>query len=322
MAQRIYNLDGKTIWVAGHKGLVGSTLMSQLKKRPVKLLTVDRSQVDLRRQQDVELWMAREKPQVVIIAAGTVGGIVANSRFPAAFLYDNLAIASNIVHAAHRVNVEKLLFLGSTCIYPRLAAQPIDEEALLTGPLEPTNQWYAIAKIAGVKLIEAYRREYGCDFISAMPTNLYGPNDNFDGETSHVLAALLIKIHQAKINKISSVEIWGTGSPRREFLHVDDLSSACIFLLEHYSDELHINVGTGTDLTIRELAELIAEVVGFEGTFAYNTAKPDGTPRKCIDVTRISQIGWAPRIDLLTGIRQTYEWFAAQDQHFQRRAYS
>jgi GDP-L-fucose synthase len=321
MASSIFTMDGKTVWVAGHKGLVGSALVRHLEGMPVKLLTVDRSEVDLRDQRAVESWMTRQRPQVVIVAAGTVGGIDANARFPAKFLYDNIEIATNVIGAAHRARVEKLLFLGSTCVYPKLADQPIKEDSLLTGPLEPTNQWYAIAKIAGVKLAEAFRQEYGCDFISAMPTNLYGPNDNFDPETSHVLAALLRKIHLAKAEGRATVQIWGTGAPRREFLHVDDLASACIFLLERYSDPLHINVGTGADVTIRELAELIAEVVGFEGTFTFDKSKPDGTPRKCTDITRIRQLGWKPIIDLRSGLRQTYEGFVKQAHHFERRAY-
>jgi GDP-L-fucose synthase len=322
MAKPIFSIDGKTVWIAGHTGLVGSALLRHLESRPVNVLTVDRSKVDLRRQEAVESWMTRQRPQIVIVAAATVGGIAANARFPAKFLYDNLEIASNIINAAHQVKVEKLLFLGSTCIYPKLADQPINEDSLLTGPLEPTNQWYAIAKIAGVKLVEAFRQEYGCDFISAMPTNLYGPNDNFDPQTSHVLAALLQRIHLAKVNEFSTVEIWGSGTPRREFLHVDDLASACIFLLEHYSDGLPINVGIGTDVTIQELAELIAEVVGFKGTFTFDRSKPDGTPRKCSDTTRLRQLGWAPAIDLRSGLRQTYDWFLSQKQHFQRHAYS
>ena len=322
MPKSIYAIDGKKVWVAGHRGLVGTALVRRLESHPVTILTVDRSKVDLRRQQDVESWMAREKPQVVIVAAGTVGGIGANERFPARFLYDNLEIASNVIGAAHRTHVEKLLFLGSTCIYPKLASHPINEDSLLTGPLEPTNQWYAVAKIAGIKLVEAFRLEYGCDFISAMPSNLYGPNDNFDPETSHVLAALLRKIHVAKVSGDPSVEIWGTGTPRREFLHVDDLASACIYLLEHYSDGLQINVGTGTDVTIRELAELIAEVVGYKGTFTYDHSKPDGTPRKCTDITRLTALGWTPGTDLRTGLRQTYEWLLNQSEFHERRAYS
>lgn len=322
MLPSIYSLDGKSVWVAGHRGLAGSALVRHLNKREVNILTVDRSRVDLRHQQAVDAWMARETPDVVIIAAGTVGGIAANARFPAKFIYDNTMIVANIIHAAHSTNVEKLLYLGSTCIYPKLAPQPIEEESLLSGPLEPTNEWYAVAKIAGLKLAEAYRLEYGCDFISAMPTNLYGPNDNFDPQTSHVLAALLHRFHTAKIANDKTVEIWGTGAPRREFLHVDDLASACIFLLEHYSEAMHINVGTGTDLTIGELAELIAEVVGFEGKLIFNHDKPDGTPRKCTDTSKLRALGWKPQIDLRSGLRDTYDWYLKQNKVFERHVYA
>jgi GDP-L-fucose synthase len=317
-----YNLDGKTIWVAGHRGLVGSALLRALKPRGVNLVTISRDELDLRRQSEVESWVLRTRPQVVIVAAGTVGGIAANEKFPAKFMYDNLEITSSIIHASYLANVEKLLFLGSTCIYPKLATQPIKEESLLTGSLEPTNEWYAIAKIAGVKLAAAYRKEYGCDFISAMPTNLYGPNDNFDPETSHVLAALLHKFHTAKMGNDKTVEIWGTGTPRREFLHVDDLASACVYLLEHYSESLHINVGTGIDITIGELATLIAEVVGFQGTLKFNRDRPDGTPRKCTDNSRLRALGWEPRVDLRSGLQQTYAWYVKQDTVFKRHVYA
>jgi GDP-L-fucose synthase len=317
-----YNLDGKTIWISGHRGLVGSALVRALETRPVKLLTVSRDELDLRRQREVETWLLRVRPQVVIFAAGTVGGIAANEKFPAKFIYDNLEMTSNTIHASYLAGVEKLLFLGSTCIYPKNAEQPIKEESLLTGPLEPTNEWYAIAKIAGIKLAAAYRKEYGCDFISAMPTNLYGPNDNFDPETSHVLAALLHKFHTAKMANEKSVEIWGTGTPRREFLHVDDLASACIYLLEHYSEFLHINVGTGTDISISELAALIAEVVGFKGTLEFNRDKPDGTPRKCTDNSKLRALGWEPTIDLRSGIKRTYDWYLQQEKIFKRHVYA
>jgi GDP-L-fucose synthase len=317
-----YNLDGKTVWITGHRGLVGSALVRALESRPVKLVTASRDELDLRRQSEVESWLLRVRPQVVIVAAGTVGGIAANERFPAKFIYDNLEITSSTIHGAYLAGVEKLLFLGSTCIYPKHAEQPIKEESLLTGPLEPTNEWYAIAKIAGVKLAAAYRKEYGCDFISAMPTNLYGPNDNFDPETSHVLAALLHKFHTAKISNQESVEIWGTGTPRREFLHVDDLASACIHLLEHYSEPLHINVGTGTDISIGELAEMIAEVVGFRGSLKFNRDKPDGTPRKCTDNSRLRALGWQPKTDLRSGLKQTYDWYVGQEKLFKRHVYA
>lgn len=314
----LYELNSKKIWVAGHRGMVGSALIRALSDRPVTIVTTDRAEVDLRRQADVERWLARERPQVVVLAAAKVGGILANSAQPSDFLYDNLAIAMNIIHASVEVGVEKLLFLGSTCIYPKFTEQPMREEALLTGPLEPTNEWYAIAKIAGLKLAEAYRRQRGCDFISAMPTNLYGPNDNFDLATSHVMAALMRKIHEAKIRGDGSVVIWGSGTPRREFLHVDDLADACIHLLEQYSDTLHINVGTGVDVSIRELAEMIAEIVGYSGGFVFDATKPDGTPRKCTDTTRLCELGWQPRLDLASGVKATYDWFLKQDRLFER----
>jgi GDP-L-fucose synthase len=306
-----FSLAGKKVWVAGHRGMVGSAIVRRLEERSIDVLTVGRNEADLRRQDEVEEWMAKSRPDVVFLAAARVGGILANSSFPASFIYDNLMIEANIIHAAFTTGVSKLLFLGSTCIYPKYAKQPIDEEALLTGPLEPTNEWYAVAKIAGIKLVQAYRREYGCDFISAMPTNLYGQNDNFDLKTSHVLSALMHKIYDAKSSGAPTVEIWGTGTPRREFLHVDDAASACVFLVENYSDSLHINIGTGVDLTISELAERIAKAVGYEGSFVYDTSKPDGPPRKCSDPTRIRNMGWAPAIDFESGLRATYEWFVA-----------
>jgi GDP-L-fucose synthase len=322
MPSQNYVLDGKTVWIAGHRGLVGTALVRALEPRDLNILTVTRDELDLRRQSEVETWLLRTRPQVVIVAAGVVGGIAANEKFPARFIYDNLEITTNIINASYLANVEKLLFLGSTCIYPKFAEQPIKEESLLKGELEPTNEFYAIAKIAGVKLAAAYRKEYGCDYISAMPTNLYGPNDNFDPQTSHVLAALLHKFHTAKVTNADSVEIWGTGIPRREFLHVDDLASACIFLLEHYSESLHINVGTGTDVTIGELAGLIAEVVGFKGALKFNRDKPDGTPRKCTDNSRLRALGWKPRIDLRSGLTQTYEWYVKQEKVFERHVYA
>jgi GDP-L-fucose synthase len=304
-----FRLAGKRVWVAGHRGMVGSAVVRALSQMDVEILTVDRSDVDLRRQIDVENWMRRERPQAVVLAAAKVGGILANSTAPADFLYDNLAIEANVIHAAHIVGVSKLLFLGSTCIYPKFAEQPIKEEALLTGALEPTNEWYAIAKIAGLKMAEAYRIQHGHDFISAMPTNLYGPNDNFDLTSSHVLPALMRRIHEAKEAGNASVTIWGTGRPRREFLHVEDLADAAVFLLENYSDRLHVNVGTGTDVSIVELAEEIADVVGFKGQFEFDTSKPDGTPRKVTDIGRLTALGWRPKIPLREGLRQTYSWF-------------
>ena len=318
MPNRLYNLAGKKVWVAGHRGMVGSALVRALEARGIVPVTANRADVDLRRQAEVEAWMSRERPEVVLLAAAKVGGILANQTYPSDFLFDNLAIATNVIHAAASFGVEKLLFLGSTCIYPKFAEQPIREEALLTGALEPTNEWYAIAKIAGLKLAEAYRRQQGCDFISAMPTNLYGPNDNFDLKSSHVLPALLRKIHDAKTQGIASVEIWGSGTPRREFLHVDDLAEASLHIVEHYSDTLHLNVGTGVDVTIRQLAEQIAEVVGYEGGFVFDPTKPDGTPRKCTDVSRLAALGWRPRFDLRAGIEMTYRWFLSQSEMLER----
>jgi GDP-L-fucose synthase len=270
---------------------------------------VGRGKVDLRRQEQVEAWMAAERPQAVFVAAGTVGGILANSTRPAEFLYDNLAIEANIIHAAWKARVEKLLFLGSSCIYPRLAPQPMIEEALLTGPLEPTNEWYAIAKIAGIKLCQAYRRQYGCDFVSAMPTNLYGPGDNYDPRSSHVAAAMQVKVYQAKAANAATIEIWGTGIPRREFLFVDDLADGLVFMMRHYSDEPHLNVGTGTDITIRELAELVAKAAGWKGELVFDRSKPDGTPRKVMDVSRLAALGWRSRTPLEDGVRSAYDWY-------------
>jgi GDP-L-fucose synthase len=304
-----FEIAGKRVWIAGHRGMVGSALVRALNGRDVELLSVERSAVDLRAQRDVESWVAEHRPQVVILAAARVGGILANSRFPADFLYDNLAIELAVIGAAARLAVEKLVFLGSSCVYPKMASQPIKEEALLTGALEPTNEWYAIAKIAGLKLAEAFRRQHGLDFISVMPTNLYGPNDNFDLEGSHVLPALMRKAHDAKLRGDDKIVVWGSGKPRREFLHVDDLADAVLFLTEHYSEDRHINVGTGKDLTILELAQLVCEAVGFQGAIELDASKPDGTPVKRTDVTRLEKLGWCPKIPLSEGLRQTYAWF-------------
>lgn len=304
-----YSLAGKRVWVAGHRGMVGSALVRRLESEDVTLLTATRRELDLTRQVEVETWMRETKPQAIFLAAAVVGGIVANDTRPAEFLTDNLQIQTNIIATAHQVGVEKLLFLGSTCIYPRLAPQPMNEDALLTGPLEPTNQWYAIAKIAGIKQCQAYRREYGRDFISCMPTNLYGPEDNFDLTSSHVLPALMAKAHDAKVTGKPSLTLWGTGTPRREFLHVDDLADACVFLMKNYSDEQLVNIGVGSDVTIRELAELIADVVGFKGTFTFDSTKPDGTPRKLVDVGRINALGWKAKTGLREGIASAYEWY-------------
>ena len=298
------------IFVAGHSGLVGSAVIRRLEAEGFSnILTARRAQLDLRDQAEVSHWFKANRPEYVFLVAGTVGGIMANSTRPAEFIYDNMMIHGTVVQSSYEYGVRKLLYLGSSCIYPRQATQPIDEEQLLTGPLEPTNEWYAIAKIAGIKLCQAYRRQYGCDFVSAMPTNLYGPNDNFDLTSSHVLPALIRKFHDAKVTGRKEVEIWGTGSPMREFLHVDDLADACLFLLRNYSEDLHINVGTGVDLSIRDLAQKIRDVVYPEAELVFDTTKPDGTPRKVLDTTRLNALGWSPSISLDSGIRSTYEWF-------------
>lgn len=304
-----FTLWGKRVWVAGHRGMVGSAVVRRLAGEGCVVLTCDRSRVDLCNQGAVAAWVTAAKPDAIIVAAAKVGGIMANSQYPAEFIYDNVTIAFNIIHSAWLSGVEKLLYLGSSCIYPRLAPQPIRESALLTGPLEPTNQWYAVAKIAGIMLCQAYRQQYGCNFISAMPTNLYGPGDNFDLQSSHVLPALLAKFHHAVADALPAVEIWGTGTALREFLHVDDLADALVFLIKHYSDDSHINVGYGEDISIRDLASLIAGIVGFDGAQVFDTTKPDGTPRKLIDSSAIRAMGWAPKIDLRDGLRQTYDWY-------------
>jgi GDP-L-fucose synthase len=291
--------------------MVGSALLRRLEQEDCILLTAERDEVDLTRQEQVETWMGKARPQTVFVAAAKVGGIVANDSAPVPFLYDNLAIALNVIHTAAATGVEKLLFLGSSCIYPKLAPQPITESALLTGPLEPTNEWYAIAKIAGLKLCQAYRRQLGCDFIAAMPTNLYGPGDNFDLTTSHVIPALMRKAHEAKISGAAEMIVWGSGTPRREFLHVDDAADALVHLMTHYSGEEHVNVGSGSDLTILELAKLIARVVGFTGEISTDRSKPDGTPRKLLDTSKLRSLGWQPKIGLEEGLASTYQWFAA-----------
>ncbi|WP_138995012.1 GDP-L-fucose synthase [Larkinella sp. C7] len=298
------------IYVAGHRGMVGSALVRSLEAKGYQnIITRTSSELDLRNQAAVADFFADEKPDYVFLAAAKVGGIWANNTYRADFLYDNLLIEANIIHSAYQNSVEKLLFLGSSCIYPKLAPQPLKEEYLLSGYLEATNEPYAIAKITGIKLCEAYRSQYGCNFISAMPTNLYGPNDNYDLQGSHVLPALIRKFHEAKISSQPFVEVWGTGSPRREFLHADDLADACVFLMETYNDELFVNIGTGEDVTIRELAELVKETVGFEGELRWNTDKPDGTPRKLMDVSRLHTLGWQHQTDLKTGITSTYQDF-------------
>ena len=306
-----YALTGKRVWVAGHRGMVGAALVRRLAKEGCETLVAERSDADLRRQADVERWMLAHKPQAVIVAAAKVGGIYANDTRPAEFLYDNLLIEANIVDAAYKAGVEKLLFLGSSCIYPKLAPQPITEDALLTGPLEPTNEWYAIAKIAGIKLCQAYRKQYGCDFISAMPTNLYGPGDNYDLVSSHVIPALIRKAHEAKLRGDAQMTIWGTGTPRREFLHVDDCADALVLLMKRYSDAEHVNVGSGEDLTIAELAQLVCDAVGFKGEIVRDLTKPDGTPRKLMSGDKLAALGWAPRIGLRDGLESAYQSFLA-----------
>jgi GDP-L-fucose synthase len=306
MSNEIFSIADKRVWVAGHRGMVGSALVRRLATESCHLLTATRAEVDLIRQADVENWMSREKPEVIFLAAAKVGGIQANNSMPAAFLYENLMIEANIIHAAKMTGVQKLVFLGSTCIYPKMAPQPIPEEALLTGPLEPTNEWYAIAKIAGIKLCQSYRRQYGCDFIAAQPTNLYGPGDNYDLNTSHVLPALLRKAHEAKISGASTMTVWGSGTPKREFLHVDDLADATVFLAKNYSDEGHINIGSGEEISIRELAELICQTVGFKGKIIFDATKPDGTPRKLSDTSKLKSLGWDRAKTLAHGLKDLY----------------
>jgi GDP-L-fucose synthase len=297
------------VFVAGHRGLVGSAIVRRLHKDGVTPLTATRADLDLRNQSAVNEWFRVNRPDYVYLVAGTVGGILANSTRPAEFIYDNLLIHATVVHACYLYGAKKLLYLGSSCIYPREAPQPMTEEALLSGPLEPTNEFYAIAKIAGIKLCQSYRRQYGCDFISAMPTNLYGPNDNFDLTSSHVLPALIRKFHEAKLAGAGEVSVWGSGRPRREFLHVDDLASACVFLMRNYDAEPHINVGTGEDLSIRELAEMIRDVVYPHVRIVFDTSRPDGPPRKLLDIGRLRSLGWTPAIQLRAGIESTYRWF-------------
>jgi GDP-L-fucose synthase len=311
MATVPFVLAGKRVFVAGHRGMVGAALLRRLAKEGCEILTAGRAEVDLRRQAETDDWFAQVRPNAVFVAAATVGGILANDSRPAEFLYDNLMIAGNVIEAAHRTGVTKLLFLGSSCIYPRLAPQPMTEDALLSGPLEPTNQWYAIAKIAALKMCAAYRRQYGCDFISAQPTNLYGPGDTYDLQGSHVMPALIAKAHRAKLAAAPEIEIWGTGTPRREFLHVDDLADALVFLMRYYSEEEHINIGWGKDVSISELATLIGNVVGYNGRFHYDRTKPDGAPRKLLDVSRLSRLGWKAKIGLRDGIADAYRWFLA-----------
>lgn len=306
-----YDLTGKTIWVAGHNGMVGSAIVRRLEKEKCTVLTASRDDLDLTRQSGVESWIAQNKPDAIFLAAAKVGGIHANNTYPADFLHDNLVIETNIIHASYKNNVDKLLFLGSSCIYPKQAPQPMNEEHLLTGPLEPTNEWYAIAKIAGIKLCEAYRKQHGCDFISLMPTNLYGPGDNYHPENSHVPAAFIRRFHEAKESSASEVTIWGTGTPLREFMHVDDLADACVFAMQNYSDSSFLNAGTGQEISIQEFASTVAKIVGFEGEIKNDLDKPDGTPRKLMDSSKLLSLGWSPKYSLEEGLRMTYEDFTA-----------
>ena len=305
----MYALAGKKVFVAGHKGMVGSAIVRRLAEEDCEVLTLDRGEVDLRDQDGVRRWMLDRRPDAIFMAAAKVGGILANNDYPADFLLDNLLIETAMTAAAHAAEVEKMLFLGSSCIYPKFAPQPIPEDALLTGPLEATNEWYAIAKIAGIKLAQAFRKQYGRDYISAMPTNLYGPGDNFDLEHSHVIPALMRKAHEAKMIGAPAMVVWGTGAPRREFLHVDDLADAALHLMEHYSEATTINVGVGKDVTIKELVTIICDVVGFEGELEFDTSRPDGTPQKMLDIARLRSIGWTPNVELRDGLATTYAWF-------------
>lgn len=306
---KFYPLSGKRVWVSGHKGMVGSAIVRRLESIDCEVITARRQDLDLLAQPDVNQWVKTEKPDTVIIAAAKVGGIYANNEYPADFLYQNMMIASNVIHASHLADVSKLLFLGSSCIYPKFADQPIAEATLLTGALEPTNEWYAVAKIAGIKLCEAYRRQYGRDFISAMPTNLYGPGDNYHPENSHVIPALIRKIHAAKASEAGTVEVWGTGQVKREFMHADDCADAVIHVLEHYSDNEHINIGVGEDISIQNVARRLMEIAEYEGEIVNNTSMPDGTPRKLMSNQKLKDMGWRPSMSLESGLQQAYEWY-------------
>jgi GDP-L-fucose synthase len=307
----LFDLRGKRVYVAGHKGMAGSAIARRLRTENCEILTVDRHTLDLTNQRATEDWLGRARPDAIFLAAGLVGGIHANNTYPADFITDNLAIALNVIRCAHAIGVKKLLALGSSCIYPKLAPQPMAEDALLTGPLEPTNEWYAIAKIAAIKLCEAYREQHGDDFISVMPTNLYGPGDNYHPDNSHVPAALIRRFHEAKVSSAPTVTVWGTGKPRREFLCADDLADACVFVMKHYSDAGFLNVGTGKDVTIGEFAGIVSDVVGYAGKIVYDTARPDGPPQKLLDVRKLTQLGWAPKIKLRDGLARAYEDFLA-----------
>ena len=312
MAAKIFDLTGRRIYVAGHRGMVGSAIVRRLVACDCDLITAGREQADLERQDQTERFLTATKPDVVVVAAAKVGGIHANNTYPAEFIANNLAIALNVIQGSYKAGVKKLLFLGSSCVYPKLARQPIGEEELLTGQLEPTNEWYAIAKIAGIKLCQAFRRQYGADFISLMPTNLYGPGDSYHPDDSHVLPALIRRVHEAKREGVPTVTVWGTGSPRREFLFVDDLADACVFVLEHYSGESHLNVGSDEEVTIADAAKLIAEVIDYRGKFAFDTSRPDGTPRKLLDSSKLIEMGWRTRTSLREGLKLTYSEFIAR----------
>jgi GDP-L-fucose synthase len=314
MARTPFELKGKTVFVAGHGGMVGAALTRRLAQEDVELLTVTRSEVDLRDQAAVNSWFAGKRPRAVFLAAAKVGGIVANDTLRGEFLYDNLMIAANVIHAAHVNGVEKLMFLGSSCIYPKLAPQPLREDSMLTGPLEPTNEPYAIAKIAGIKLVEAYRSQFGSDFINVMPTNLYGPGDNYHPEYSHVVAALIRRFHEARVSGVSNVVVWGTGTPRREFLYVDDLADACIRLMKTYSSNELVNIGTGKDITIAEFARVVAATVGYAGEISFDPSRPDGTPRKLLDVNRLAKLGWRASTPLEDGIKLAYQAFLKESK--------
>ncbi len=315
MARAPFEVKGKSVFVAGHRGMVGGALVRRLAQESVELLTVTRSEVDLRDQAAVNKWFAAKRPQVVFLAAAKVGGISANNTLRAEFLYDNLVIAANVIHSAHVNNTEKLMFLGSSCIYPKLAPQPLREDSILTGPLEPTNEPYAIAKIAGIKMVEAYRNQYGSDFINVMPTNLYGPGDYYHPEYSHVVAALIRRFHEAKVSGAKNVVVWGTGTPRREFLYVDDLADACVHLMKTYSSDELVNIGTGEDSTIAEFARVVAATVGYNGEISFDRSRPDGTPRKLLDVSRLASLGWRARTSLVDGIRSAYRAYLSESKH-------
>ena len=315
MGAKSFDVAAKRVYVAGHRGMVGAAIVRRLAAASCDIITAPHSEIDLERQEQTERFLANTQPDVVIVAAAKVGGIHANSTYPADFISKNIAIARNVVHASYKSGVKKLLFLGSSCIYPRLAPQPIREEELLSGPLEPTNEWYTVAKIAGVKLCQAYRRQYGADFISIMPTNIYGPGDNYHPENSHVIAAMIGRFHLAKTKGAPKTTVWGTGSPRREFLFVDDLADACLFVLEHYSDDQHLNVGSGEEVTVAELATLVAEVVGYKGQLVFDASRPDGTPRKLLDVSRLDALGWRSATPLREGLARAYAAFLAEHGH-------